>query len=155
MMTPRDQFARILDEFSEASGLDVHLEADNSALLVRDSLALALSFLPQSETVVAWTTLGFLGDDANADRRVQLLLQWNDDPAVTHGFSFALDEAEGRVLLHGRKDALALDSADRLAAWLDLFLSVFTDVRDRLDREAPFVDDDPLDNDITLVEDPS
>lgn len=152
MMTAREQFVAVLAEFSAASGIELRLGVDNVAVLERGETVISLVYLPESEQVVAWTTLGFLADDANAPRRVRLLLQWNDDPAVTNGFTFGLDEEEGRVVVHDRRSVRFLDNADRLAAWLGILVDLVAEARDRLDREAPFVDDGPLEPEIELVE---
>lgn len=152
MMTAREQLEEVLAEFGAASGVELRLGSDNVAVLERGGTVISLVYLPESEHVVAWTTLGILADDANAPRRVRLLMQWNDDPAVANGYTFGLDEQDGRVVVHDRRSVRFLDNADRLAAWLGILVDLVAEARDRLDREAPFVDDEPLEPEIELVE---
>lgn len=147
MMTAREQFATVLAEFSADSGLELRLGEDNTAVLAKDDLVLTLVYLPESEHVVLWSTLGFLAEDANAPERVRLLMQWNDDPEVTHGFTFALDERDSRVLVHDRRSVRFLDNGDKLAAWMGILVDLIVEVRERIDREAPYVDDDPIEPD--------
>lgn len=152
MITAREQFEAVLADFSAASGIELRLGTDNVAVLERGETVISLVYLPESEQVVAWTTLGFLADDANAPRRVRLLMRWNDDPAVTNGFTFGLDEEDGRVIVHDRRSVRFLDNADRLAAWLGILVDLVAEARDRLDREAPLADDELLEPEIELVE---
>ena len=152
MMTSREQFEAVLADFSAASGIELKLGADNVAMFHRGDVFLTLVYLPESEHVVAWSTLGFLADDANAPLRVRLLLEWNDDPEVTNGFSFALDEQDGRVIAHDRRSVRFLDNADKLAVWLEILADLIVEARERLDREAPFADDDLPEPDIEIVE---
>lgn len=152
MMTAREQFEAVLADFSADSGLALKLGTDNTATLEKDDLVLTLVYLPESEQVVAWSTLGFLADDANAPLRVRLLMQWNDDPQMTNGFTLSLDPSDNRVLVHDRRSVRFLDSADKLAVWLGILVDLLVTARSRLDREAPFVDDDPLGPRIEEVE---
>lgn len=152
MMTAREQFEAVLGEFSASSGIPLQLGADNVAVLEKDDTVLSLVYLPESEQVVVWATLGFLADDANAPLRVRLLMQWNDDPQVTNGFTFGLDGRDGRVLVHDRRSVRFLDNVDKLAAWLEILVDLIVKTRDRLDSEAPFADDGPLEADIQVVE---
>lgn len=151
-MNAREQFECVLADFSAESGIKLALDSDNTAVLSNADAPITLIYLPRSEQVVAWATLGFLGEDANAPRRLRLLMQWNDDPKVTNGFSFALDEADDRVLVQDRRSVRFLDSADKLAAWLDILVDLIAETQNRLDREAPYVDDEPLEPFIEEVE---
>ena len=142
MSGAREQLTSVLAEFSAESGIQLELGDDNTAVIEQENRVLALTYLPESEQVVAWSTVGFLWNDANATERVRLLLEWNDDPAITHGFTFALDQADGRVIVHDRRSVRFLDNADKLATWLGILADLVFDARARLDGEAPFVDDE-------------
>ncbi len=133
-----EQFRAVLAEFSAASGVKAELEEDNSVFIKAGEDMLVLNYLPKSEQVVAWASVGFLGQDEKSDKRLELLLKWNDDPKKTEGFSFAFNPEEDRVLLHDRRSVLFLDSGDKLATWLGIMLDVIENVRKAFDEELPF-----------------
>ena len=141
-MTARDQFEQVLADFSAESGIEVSLGEDNVAVINMEDASLMLNFLPQSGEVVAWSTVGFLTGDSCDAKRIELLLKWNDDPEVTEGFSFALSETDGRILVHDHRNVDFLNTADILATWLGILIDVLRDTRARLEIEAPEEDDE-------------
>lgn len=133
-----EQFRAVLAEFSAESGVKAELEEDNSVFITVGEDTIVLNYLPKSEQVVAWASVGFLGHDDKSEKRLELLLKWNDDPKKTEGFSFAFNPEEDRVILHDRRCVLFLDSGDKLATWLGIMLDVLEHVRKAFDEELPF-----------------
>ena len=136
-MDAREQFVQVLADFSAESGIAVSLGEDNVAVVNMEDASLMLNFLPQSGEVIAWSTVGFLTGNSCDAKRIELLMKWNDDAEVTEGFSFALSETDGRILVHDHRNAAFLNTADILATWLGILVDVLRDARARLEVEAP------------------
>lgn len=142
-MNARDQLVQVLADFTAESGLEVSLGEDNVAVVNMEDASLMLNFLPKSGEVIAWSTVGFLtGNDGCDARRIELLMKWNDDSEVTEGFSFALSENDGRILVHNHRSVAFLNSADILATWLGTLIDVLRNARLRLEIEAPDEDEE-------------
>jgi len=144
-MDVRESFESLLAEFNAASGLQVELDARNAAVMEFGDVVVNLQLLPESGQVLAWSTLGFLGDDANADMRLAHLLRFNDQMGEHGGFVFSLDAGDrDRVLVHDIRPLGFLADADVLAAWIESLVDLVEMARVRLDAECPYVDDDDL-----------
>lgn len=145
-MSTRETLVNVLSEFSADSGLKAELGADNTLVLELGDTLANLVYLPESEQVVLWTTLGFLGADDNADRRLAGLMMCNDCLPDNAGFTLALDrDDDDRVLLHDIRPAGFLDSGDKFAAWIEALLETVEKIRIRMDAEYPYIDDEDLD----------
>ena len=143
-MDAREAFEGLLSELDAASGLKVVLDERNAAVLELGDVIVNLQLLPESEQVLAWSTLGFLGDDANADMRLARLLRLNDRMGENGGF-FSFDiEDQDRVLVHDFRPLDFFANADVLAAWVETLANLVETTRAKLDAECPYVDDDDL-----------
>lgn len=144
-MNARETFKTLLAEFAEASGLKAELDERNGVVLEFGDVIVNLQLLPESGSLLAWSTLGLLGDDANADLRVALLLQDNDRLGETGGFTFSFDPEDAeRVLAHDIRPLDFFDGADGLAAWIETLVDLVEATRVKIDAAAPYVDDDDL-----------
>ena len=144
-MDARETFEGLLAEFNEASGLQAELDERNAAVLELGDVIVNLQLLPESGQVLAWSTLGFLGDDENADVRLARLLQFNDRMGENGGFVFSFDtEDQDRVLAHDFRPLDFFADADVLAAWIEALVNLVETVRAKLDAECPYVDDGDL-----------
>lgn len=144
-MNARESFKTLLAEFAEASGLKADLDERNGVVLEFGDVIVNLQLLPESGRLLAWSALGILGDDANADVRVALLLQDNDRLGETGGFSFSFDpEDSERVLAHDIRPLDFFSGADELAAWIETLVDLVEATRVKIDAAAPYVDDDDL-----------
>ena len=144
-MDARETFEGLLAEFNEASGLQAELDERNAAVLELGDVIVNLQLLPESGRVLAWSTLGFLGDDENADVRLARLLQFNDRMGENGGFVFSFDtEDQDRVLAHDFRPLDFFADADVLAAWIEALVNLVETVRAKLDAECPYVDDGDL-----------
>ena len=112
-MDARETFEGLLAEFNAASGLKAELDEQNAAVLEFGDVIVNLQLLPESGQVLAWSTLGFLGDDENADIRLARLLQLNDHLGENGGFAFSFDPDDtDRVLVHDFRPLAFLANAD-------------------------------------------
>ena len=136
-MDAREQFVQVLADFSAESGIAVSLGEDNVAVVNMEDASLMLNFLPKSGEVVAWSTVGFLTGTGCDAKRIELLMKWNDDSEVTEGFTFALSETDGRILVHDHRSVDFLNTADILATWLGILVDVLRNARVRLELDAP------------------
>ena len=144
-MDARETFEGLLSEFNAASGLRAELDAQHAAVLEFGDVIVNLQLLPESGNVLAWATLGFLGDDANADLRLARLLQFNDRMGENGGFVFSLDsEDQDRVLAHDFRPLAFFANADVLAAWIEALVDLVEATRAKIDATCPYVDDDDL-----------
>ena len=144
-MDARETFEGLLAEFNAASGLRAELDERNAAVLELGDVIVNLQLLPESGQVLAWSTLGFLGDDENADVRLARLLQFNDRMGENGGFVFSFDtEDQDRVLAHDFRPLDFFADADVLAAWIEALVNLVETVRAKLDAECPYVDDGDL-----------
>lgn len=145
-MDVRESFAVLLDEFTTATGLALTRDGQDGATLELGETIVNLQLLPESEQLLAWATLGFLGDDANADVRLAHLLRLNDRMGANGGFVFSFDTGDqDRVLVHDVRPLGFFEKADVLAAWIEALLDLVETTRVKLDAECPYVDDDELD----------
>lgn len=144
-MDARETFEGLLTEFNAASGLKAELDEQNAAVLEFGDVIVNLQLLPESGQVLAWSTLGFLGDDENADIRLARLLQLNDHLGENGGFAFSLDPDDtDRVLVHDFRPLAFLANADVLATWIEALVDLVEQTRVMLDAECPYVDDADL-----------
>ena len=144
-MDARETFEGLLAEFNAASGLKAELDEQNAAVLEFGDVILNLQLLPESGQVLAWSTLGFLGDDENADIRLARLLQLNDHLGENGGFAFSFDPDDtDRVLVHDFRPLGFLANADVLATWIEALVDLVEQTRVMLDAECPYVDDADL-----------
>ena len=144
-MDARETFEGLLAEFNAASGLKAELDEQNAAVLEFGDVIVNLQLLPESGQVLAWSTLGFLGDDENADIRLARLLQLNDHLGENGGFAFSFDPDDtDRVLVHDFRPLAFLANADVLAAWIEALVDLVEQTRVMLDAECPYVDDADL-----------
>ncbi len=145
-MDVRESFERLLSEFAAASGIAVERDDQDGAAFEIGEVIVNLQLLNESGMLVCWSTLGFLGNDANADLRIAFLMKINDAPEETGGYSIALDRSDAdRVLVHDIRPLVVFDSADRLAAWVEALVDLVVSTRAKVDAECPYVDDDDLD----------
>lgn len=144
-MDARETFEGLLAEFNAASGLKAELDEQNAAVLEFGDVIVNLQLLPESGQVLAWSTLGFLGDDENADIRLARLLQLNDHLGENGGFAFSFDPDDtDRVLVHDFRSLAFLANADVLATWIEALVDLVEQTRVMLDAECPYVDDADL-----------
>ena len=144
-MDSKAQIADIFAEFSRESGVPLELSPDDSATLVVGDVIVNLQYLAASESLLAWATVGFLGADVNAPRRVRYLLEKHDALLKSHGFAFSLDpEDDDRVLAHDFHVTEYFETGDRLAAWIKDLVAVVRETRAELAAVAPYVDDEPF-----------
>ncbi len=145
-MDARESFASLLAEFSTASGLTAAPDEHGGVTLEIGDVIVNLQLLPESEQLLSWTTLGFLGRDANADLRMVHLMRLNDTPGETGGYVFSFDRSDDdRVLAHDIRPLAFFDTADRLAAWIEALVDLVEITRVKIDEAYPFVDDESLD----------
>ena len=146
-MELKNQFTEVLAEFNRASGLHLELSPEGTTTLEVGEDILNLQYLPASASVLAWTTLGFLGEDVNAPLRTKFLLEKHDAMLRSRGFVFSLDpEDRNRVLVHDVRKVTFFENGDRLAAWLEDLLELTRETREELSEAAPYVDDEPFDD---------
>lgn len=144
-MDARETFEGLLAEFNAASGLKAELDEQNAAVLEFGDVIVNLQLLPESGQVLAWSTLGFLGDDENADVRLARILQLNDGMGENGGFAFSFDPDDmDRVLVHDFRPLGFFADADVLAAWIEALVDLVEQTRVMLDAECPYVDDADL-----------
>ena len=144
-MDARETFEGLLAEFNAASGLKAELDEQNAAVLEFGDVIVNLQLLPESGQVLAWSTLGFLGDDENADIRLARLLQLNDHLGENGGFAFSFDPDDtDRVLVHDFRPLAFLANADVLATGIEALVDLVEQTRVMLDAECPYVDDADL-----------
>lgn len=136
----RKQFEAVLSEFGGIVGQELAFADDVVTFAVDDEVLVNLHYLNDSDYILAWSPIGDFGgeDDAKAGERALALLRLNDIGGETQGFTLALDADSSLVLALDRQSALALGSADALAAWLEALVQVVRTVR------TYFVDNFPV-----------
>lgn len=147
----REQFEGVLEEFSRVTGRELRLDENNGCSLLVSGIPCEMTYLPDSDHLLMWMVLGRMGDDANAGPRARRLLELNDGWQGSGGGTFMLDPAARLVLLADRRSALAISSADHLAAWINALLAAYNAALDTMEFDYPYVDDDPPEEDEPLI----
>lgn len=143
-MSGRETFDRLVREFGQDRSQELALdELDACAFRFGDTAEIGhFQFLPKSDNVVLWATVGFLPPDAWAPLRVVRLLQMQDFGAQTHGFVLGAEKGTGRLVAFSRRALSELDGVGALAGWSDLLEAAVKDVRQAMVDEFPVETDD-------------
>jgi len=142
-MDAYEQFCAVLSEFGRSLGEDLKFDPEDMTctFLIDDEVPVNLVYLPASEQVVAWTSLGGLPEDGYAAARARRLLEMNNLWRATHGFTVSLSDDDRRALVHDRRAVTTLWSADLLATWVDDLVSLVSETQTAFLREFPFWED--------------
>lgn len=135
----RGQFEDVLEEFSEATGLDVTLVRDTATLTVDGEIIVNIHYLDQSDTVLLWSPVGgFGGTDApDAGAKALALLRLGDLGGPSAGFTLALDADADAVIALDRRGAQVVASADALAGWIEALVRAVRAVREHFAVNFP------------------
>ena len=139
----REQFEGVLEEFSRLTGRELRLDEHNGCSFLVSGDACEMTYLPESDHILLWMVLGRMGDDANAGPRARRLLELNDGWQGSGGGTFMLDPEARLVTLADRRSAVAIASADHLAAWINALHTAYVSALDAMEFDYPYVDDDP------------
>lgn len=135
----RGQFEDVLEEFSEATGLDVTLVRDTATLTVDGEIIVNIHYLDRSDTVLLWSPVGgFGGTDApDAGAKALALLRLGDLGGSSAGFTLALDADADAVIALDRRGAQVVASADALAGWIEALVRAVRAVREHFAVNFP------------------
>lgn len=142
-MSTREDFENIVAELSTAIGAEIKVDETGGATFLFGDAILTIMFLPESEQILLYTQLGFIGEDANGSRRARWMLEQNDGWQSVG--TFMVDPDTGVAMLADRRSILDIYSADHLAAWCEQFVAALDYDWDYFDIMLPYVDDDPDD----------
>ena len=142
-MDGREQFEQVLAEFGEKLKAELRLVDDRCGFTVDGAVEVEIDFYPESEMLVAWATVGELPEDDLSGARALALLALNGLGAGRAGFTLSMDAETRRVVAHDRRGVEAIDSADRLAVWIDTLVDLVKRIRTDFGERFPFEGDDP------------
>jgi hypothetical protein len=144
-MDIREQFEQVLAEFGDKMNCRLKLEDGRCSFTVDGAVEIEIDYYDEAEAVVAWSTVGELPEDALSRDRALALLAINELGSGHAGFTLSMDPETRRVVAHDRRGAEAVDSADRLAVWMDALVDIVKGVRLEFSERFPFEGDDPDD----------
>lgn len=144
-MECREQFEQILAEFGEKLGAKLELADDRCNFIVDGTVEVEIDYYDDADSLVVWSTVGELPEDRFSAARAFALLSLNELGAFRAGFTLAMDAETRRVVAHDRRGADAIDSADRLAVWIDALVDLVKSVRSDFAKRFPYSDDEDAD----------
>ena len=140
----RDQFEAVLSEFGTIVGCPLALDGDGACRIVfNGKTEVRLVYDAGEDQVAVSTEVARLDDDAAGTGLARRLLAAAGDPAVARGCVLALATETRMLILHDRRPASCLYSADRLAEWFQSLLWVVVSVEETL---APRAETDDLES---------
>ncbi|MBQ6472864.1 MAG: type III secretion system chaperone [Victivallales bacterium] len=142
MMELRDSFNETLAEFGQTLDAALALQDGHCSFTVDGTVSVQLEYLDESNTVIAWSTIGIAPEDGYQYDRARFLLALNELGAANDGFSFGLDPNTRHIIAHDHRPAELFDSADRLAAWLESLVEIVTRIRHEFAVQFPCADID-------------
>jgi hypothetical protein len=137
-MDGREQFKQVLAEFGEKMGSDLKLVDDRCNFTVDGEVEVEIDYYSDSEMLVAWSTVGELPKDELSGSRALALLSINGLEEGHAGFTVSMDAATRRVVAHDRRGTELIDSADRLAMWIDALVTLVKGIRAEFAAKFPF-----------------
>jgi len=137
-MDGREQFKQVLAEFGEKMGSDLKLVDDRCNFTVDGEVEVEIDYYSDSEMLVAWSTVGELPKDELSGSRALALLSINGLEEGHAGFTVSMDAATRRVVAHDRRGTELIDSADRLAMWIDALVTLVKGIRAEFVAKFPF-----------------
>ncbi len=141
-MDGRGQFERVLAEFGEKLGTKLELVDDRCNFVVDGTVEVEIDYYPDGEYLVAWSTVGELPEDHFSAERALALLARNELGSFRAGFTLSMDAETRRVVAHDRRGVEAIDSADRLAVWMDALVDLVKGIRFEFAKRFPFDGED-------------
>ena len=141
-MDGREQFEQVLAEFGEKLGHGLSLADDRCNFTVDGEVEVEIDYYPDSDMLVAWSTVGELPSDELSGERALALLSINGLEEGHAGFTVSMDASTRRVVAHDRRGTEAIDSADRLAVWIDALVTLVKGIRSEFAAKFPFDGDD-------------
>ena len=144
-MDIREQFEQVLAEFGEKMSTELKLVDGRCSFTVDGTVEIEIDYYDAAEAVVAWSTVGELPEDELSRDRALALLAINELGSGHAGFTISMDPETRRVVAHDRRGAEAVDSADRLAVWMEALVDLVKGVRLEFAERFPFEGEDPDD----------
>jgi hypothetical protein len=89
--------------------------------------------------------VGELPEDEYSGERALALLALDELGAGHAGFTLSMDPETRRVVAHDRRGVEAVDSADRLAVWVESLVDLVKGIRHDFAERFPFEGDEPDD----------
>lgn len=142
MMDGRAQFEQVLAEFGEKLGTKLELVDDRCNFIIDGTVEVEIDYYSDAEYLVAWSTVGELPEDGFSGARALALLAMNELGSLRAGFTLSMDAETRRVVAHDRRGVEAVDSADRLAVWIDALVDLVRGIRSDFAKRFPFDGDD-------------
>ena len=140
----REQFETVLAEFGTVVGCPLALNGDGTCRIVfNGKTEVRLGYDTGEDQIAVSTEVARLDDDAAETGLARRLLAAVGDPAVVRGCVLALAAGTRMLILHDRRPASWLYSADRLAEWFQSILWVVDSVEEAL---APKPETDDLES---------
>ena len=144
-MNGREQLEQVLAEFGEKTGFEIKLEEDRCNFIVDGVVEIELDYYADSAMLVAWSDVGELPEDEYSGERALALLALDELGAGHAGFTLSMDPETRRVVAHDRRGSEAVDSADRLAGWIEALVDLVKGIRHDFAERFPFEGDEPDD----------
>jgi hypothetical protein len=141
-MDIRESFEQYLADFGKALGTELVFEEDHCNFTVDGAVEIELDYYDDSDTVVAWATVGEMPEDDLAGDRALVLLALNELGSPAGGYTLSMDADTRRVIAHDNRPAEAFDSADRLAVWIDTLVELVNAIREDFAERFPCMDID-------------
>ena len=142
-MDGREQFEQVLAEFGEKLNAELKLVDDRCEFTVDGAVEIEIDYYPESAMLVAWATVGELPKDDLSGARALALLALNGLGAGRTGYTLSMDAETRRVVAHDRHGVETIDSADRLAVWMDTLVVLVKRIRSEFGERFPFEGDEP------------
>jgi len=140
-MSARDDFATVLAQLGEK--FDTTLALDDADACILDcgegdaQQEVHFQYLPKSDMVVLWATVGMLAQDRNDVMRRAYLLQMQDMFLDTFGFTLGSEPGTRRLVAMARRPPAAFDEPAALEAWVDMLVHAIERVRTVMDENFP------------------
>jgi len=134
-----DRFEELVKTFGERIEQSLEVKGGTSAVFrfgEQEDLG-HLQYLPQSENIVIWATVGFLPPDGLAPMRAVRILQFLDLVPEIHGFTLGAEPGTGRLVASARRTREELEDVAVLVTLVDELAEVVRTVRTELADALP------------------